>query len=143
MKFNMKWLSVLVMLAVLLMTPALAATAKPVLVMADYKVAPAATVSATSAGPLMPGDTGTVIVTIGNTLKSPGTGTTTQQIDTENYYPSGTSNGQPVTLAPDDLYHQQRHAFGLHYAQVRQPAGQRPRQGGQPALHQPRLSWDG
>ena len=97
MKFNMKWLSVLVMLAVLLMTPALAATAKPVLVMADYKVAPSATVSANSAGPLMPGDTGTVIVTIGNTLKSPGTGTTTQQIDTQNYYTSSNTPGRVLS----------------------------------------------
>jgi hypothetical protein len=79
MKFNMKWLSILAMLAVLLMTPALAATAKPVLVMADYKVVPGASLLTASPGPLMPGDTGTVVVTIGNTLKSPGTGTTTQQ----------------------------------------------------------------
>ncbi|HEY3274268.1 MAG TPA: hypothetical protein VGJ92_10925 [Methanocella sp.] len=99
MKFNMKWLSVLVMLAVLLMTPALAATAKPVLVMADYKVAPAATISATNAGPLMPGDTGTVIVTIGNTLKSPGTGTTKQETDTQNYYASPASPLEKRTLS--------------------------------------------
>jgi hypothetical protein len=92
MKFNMKWLSILVMLAVLLMTPALAATAKPVLVMADYKVAPGASLLTASPGPLMPGDTGTVVVTVANTLKSPGTGTTTQQTNTENFYstlPSG------------------------------------------------------
>jgi hypothetical protein len=95
MKFNMKWLSVLAMLAVLLMTPVLATTAKPVLVMADYKVAPAATVSATNVGPLMPGDTGTVIVTIGNTLKSPGTGVQTTQSETTNF-PGGTSNGAIV-----------------------------------------------
>jgi hypothetical protein len=94
MKFNMKWLSVLVMLAVLLMTPALAATAKPVLVLADYKVAPAATVSATNAGPLMPGDTGTVVVTITNTLKSPGTGTQTQETDTQNYYTTSNTVGR-------------------------------------------------
>jgi hypothetical protein len=84
-----------VVLAVLLMTPALAATAKPVLVMADYKVAPGSSLLTASPGPLMPGDTGTVVVTIGNTLKSPGTGTTTQQTDTQNYYSSSVSMTGP------------------------------------------------
>jgi hypothetical protein len=98
MKFNMKWLSILVVLAVLLMTPALAATVKPVLVMAEYKVAPGASLLTASPGPLMPGDKGTVVVTIANTLKSPGTGTTTQQTDTQNYYSStGTGPGRVLS----------------------------------------------
>jgi len=78
----MKALSILVVLAILLMTPALAATAKPVLVLTDYKVAPGASV--VSSGPLMPGDTGTVVVTIANSLKSPGTGTTTTITESAN-----------------------------------------------------------
>ena len=84
MRLMTKTLSILVVLTMLLMTPALAATAKPVLVMTDYKVAPGSSVATT--GPLMPGDTGTVVVTIANSLKSPGTGTSTTQSDTYNYW---------------------------------------------------------
>lgn len=92
MKLNMKWLSILAMLAVLLMTPALAATAGPVLVLADYKVAPGASLLTASPGPLMPGDTGTVVVTITNTFKGTTAGSTSSQSDTYNYG-AGTSNG--------------------------------------------------
>jgi hypothetical protein len=89
MRLTMKMLSILAVLAMLLITPALAATAKPVLTM-DYKVAPSATV--VSPGSLMPGDTGTVAVTIANSQKSSGSGTQTTQSDTYNY-PSSVSNG--------------------------------------------------
>ena len=82
MRLMIKTLSILAVLAILLMTPALAATTKPVLVMTDNRAAPGASV--TTAGPLMPGDTGTVIVTITNTLKSPGAGTTTTVTESAN-----------------------------------------------------------
>ncbi len=90
MRLMTKTLSILAVLTILLMTPALAATTKPVLVMTDYKVAPGSSVATT--GPLMPGDTGTVVVTIANSLKSSGTGTSTTQSDTSNYG-AGISNG--------------------------------------------------
>ena len=92
MKLNMKWLSVLAMLAVLLTAPALAATARPVLVLADYKVAPGESLLTASPGPLMPGDTGTVVVTITNTFKGSSAGSTSSQSDTYNYG-AGSSNG--------------------------------------------------
>jgi hypothetical protein len=93
MRLMTKTLSILAVLTILLMTPALAATAKPVLGM-TYKVAPGSSVMA--AGSLMPGDTGTVVVTIANTQKSAGSGTQTTQSDTYNY-PSSTSNTLPTS----------------------------------------------
>lgn len=86
---------ILAVLAMLIMAPAHADNVKPVLIMTDYKVVPGASLVTTSPGPLMPGDTGTVAVTITNTLKSPGTGTTTQQTNTENYYAPSTGAPGP------------------------------------------------
>ena len=95
MKLDMKWLSIVVVLTLLLMAPALATTPKPVLVVTDYKVAPAAAVSATSVGPLMPGDTGTVLVTIANTFKGTTAGTTSTQSKTDNFYNAGSAHAGP------------------------------------------------
>ncbi len=92
MKTTLKWLSILVVLAVLLMTPAMAATAKPVLIMADNKVTPGSSLLA--AGPLMPGDTGTVVVTIANTFKGTTAGTTSSYSDTISYIANGTPSEQ-------------------------------------------------
>jgi hypothetical protein len=65
--------------------------------MVDYKVAPGASLLTASPGPLMPGDTGTVVVTIANTLKSPGTGTTTSTSDTNTNSNMSTTYTQTLT----------------------------------------------
>jgi hypothetical protein len=77
------------LLAFMLVSPAWAASAKPVLSVADYKVMPYVTVSAqASPGPLMPGDSGIVVVTIANTLKAAAATNTTVHSDaiTSNYF---------------------------------------------------------
>jgi hypothetical protein len=94
MKTTLKWLSILVVLAVLLMAPATAATVKPVLIMADYKVTPGA--STISPGPLMPGDTGTVVVTIANTFKGT-TGSTSSSSSNSDSWPIYSSPPQGGT----------------------------------------------
>lgn len=80
------------LLTFVLVTPALtAAGSKPVLSVADYKVVPYATYTAQAAsGPLMPGDSGTVVVTIANTLKASTATNTTVHSDTitSNYFDS-------------------------------------------------------
>jgi hypothetical protein len=80
------------MMLVLLLTltaPTFAASANPVLSVTGTTVAPVASVTATTtSAALMPGDTGTVVVTITNTLKSPGSGNSTsvQETFTNQYH---------------------------------------------------------
>lgn len=88
---TVKILAVL-LLVFALITPTLsAANVKPVLSVADYKVVPYVTYPAQAAsGPLMPGDSGTVVVTIANTLKASTAVNTTVHSDviTSNYFDS-------------------------------------------------------
>ncbi|WP_424358544.1 hypothetical protein [Methanocella sp. MCL-LM] len=87
-----KILAVLLLLTFALVTPALtAASVKPVLSVTDYKVVPYATYTAQAASsPLMPGDSGTVVVTVTNTLKASTAVNTTVHSDTvtSNYFDS-------------------------------------------------------
>lgn len=94
MRISIKLASICVMLVLLLTlsTPAFAATTNPVLSVTGTTVAPVASVTATTAtAPLMPGDTGTIVVTITNTLKSPGAGNTTTVTESSQnqYYNNG------------------------------------------------------
>jgi len=83
-------------LAVLLLTfiliaPAFAVSSKPTLSVSDCKVLPYVTVSTqATSGPLMPGDSGIVTVTITNTLKAATATNTTVHSDliTSNYFDS-------------------------------------------------------
>jgi hypothetical protein len=91
MKFSLKlvkMLGILVVLTIMLMAPAAMASASPVLVVSAIKVVPGASATTTSPGPLMPGDTGTVVVTIMNTLKAVGQGNSTTASSSYNYWGS-------------------------------------------------------
>lgn len=93
MKLNIKMACIVMMLALMLIAPAFASTT-PVLSVMDYKVVPSATVTALSTtAPLMPGDSGTIVVKIINTLQTAGAGnqTTTSSSVTNTYY----LNNQP------------------------------------------------
>lgn len=94
MRFNLRMIGTIAVLAILLIAPSVAASSGPVLVVADYKIVPGASVTATEPGPLMPGDTGTVLVTVTNTVKQPAQGNTTTVSDTLTYYTTSTPTGQ-------------------------------------------------
>lgn len=86
MRNYVKLASICLMLVMLLIAPAFAATTNPVLAMTGSTVAPVASVTATTASaPLMPGDTGTVAVTITNTLKAVGAGNTSTHTASSQY----------------------------------------------------------
>ncbi|CAJ36587.1 hypothetical protein [Methanocella arvoryzae] len=101
MRISVKLASICLMLVLLLTitTPAFAATTNPVLSVTGTTVAPVASVTPTTAtAPLMPGDTGTVVVTLTNTLKSPGTGNTTVITEShQNVYPPTAGSGITTT----------------------------------------------
>lgn len=82
---------IVLLLTIVLTAPAFATGSKPVLSVTDYKVVPYMTLSAQStSGPLMPGDSGLVVVTIMNTLKASTATNTTTHVDsvTSNYFDS-------------------------------------------------------
>lgn len=84
-------LAVLLLLAVVLATPAFAESLKPTLSVTDYKAVPYVTCPAQAASAaLMPGDSGVVSVTIANTLKASTSANTTVHSDaiTSNYFDS-------------------------------------------------------
>ena len=88
----MKYFSVLgifVMLLIVLVAPAYAASTQPSLAVVSGSVI-------ISPGTVMAGDSGTVTITVANTLKSAGTGDTHSTQDVINYG-TGTSNNQAIT----------------------------------------------
>lgn len=88
--FAVLLLTVILSATAVLVATASAAGATPVLSVADYKVVPYLTASGQAASsPLMPGDSGTVAVTITNTLKASTTNTTVHSDTiTSNYFDS-------------------------------------------------------
>ncbi|HMK46018.1 MAG TPA: hypothetical protein VK436_05285 [Methanocella sp.] len=96
MKIYIKMASIFLILAMLLITPAYAASTQAVLAVTGTTVAPVESVTATTpSAPLMPGDTGTVVVTVTNTLKAAGQGNTSTHTSsmTNNYF--GGAEAQP------------------------------------------------
>ena len=102
----MKYFSVLgifVMLLLVLVAPAYAASTQPSLAVVSGSVI-------ISPGTVMAGDSGTITITVANTLKSAGTGDTHSTQDVINYG-TGTSNDQAIThsttqttTSPDAAY---------------------------------------
>ena len=89
MRLSLKLMGILVVLLIALVAPAYGATAQPSLVVVGGSVV-------ISPGTVMAGDSGTVTITVQNSLKTPGAGDSHSTQDTINYG-TGTSGDQAVS----------------------------------------------
>jgi hypothetical protein len=95
MRLSLKLSSIFVMLLIVLVAPAYAAATQPSLVVVSGSVV-------ISPGTVMAGDSGTVTITVMNSLKTPGVGDTHSTTDTINYGTS-TSDNQAVSHSTQQM----------------------------------------